>query len=318
MMKKKSFSLIFFTFAVIAVCPLYGEVIDKIAIVVNNEVITEGEVARLLGPIYEQYKTLYQGAVLIKKLDEARQKIIAQLIEDRLILGEAKKLNIEADEKDITAKIDEAVQRFGSKKQLEQALANQRMTLKDLRARYREQLMTRRLIDEKAGSKIVVTPVDIHNYYNIHTEEFVQPEELKIRNILIKIKSDVPTYKAFGLAKEILRRLREGGDFAGLAKVYSEGPGAQDGGLMGYVKKGDLMPEIEKAVFAMKDGETSAIIQTNLGYHIFKLEERKARKSLSLNEVRRQVEEKVFNDKLKKRIDEWLKDLKKNAYIAFK
>lgn len=306
------------TFVIFTGAVLWAEVVDKIAVVVNNEVITEGEVERMLLPIYEQYKTLYQGAELVKRLEEARQRIMAQLIEDKLILCEARRLNVEVDEKDVDMKLGEVRSHFPSRADFEKALAGQRLTVKDLKRRYREQLMTRRIIDEKVGASVMITPVDIVNYYNAHADEFKQPPEIRLRNILVKPRPDLPAPKAIGLAREISRRLKEGGDFGALAKVYSEGPGAEDGGMMGYVKKGDLLPEIERVVFNMKEGETTGIIQTSLGYHIFKVEEKREPRSRALSEARKEIEELVFREKVQAKIGGWVKNLKKNAYIAFK
>ncbi len=318
-MTRKNFLYFLISVCLILISTLAcAEVIDKIAIVVNNEVITQGEIDRLLAPIYEQYKPLYHGDELIQKLEEARQKIIEQLIEDKLMLSEAKKLNIEIDDRDVEGRLDETIKRFGPKERFEQALSEQHLTLKDLRSRFKEQLMTRRLIDQKIGSRIMVTPVEIQNYYDKHINEFVQPEEIKLWNILVKLKPGLNAEKASELAKEILKRLQTGEDFAGLAKIYSEGPNAVDGGLMGYVKRGELLPEIEKAVFNLKDGEISDIIQTSLGYHIFKLEERRASRTLPLPEVRHEIEEAIFREKVRGKIKGWIEGLKKNAYIAFK
>jgi len=296
----------------------HGEVVDKIAIVVNDEIITESEITRALHPVYEKYRGLYSQDKLLAKLEEAKQKIVQQFIDDRLILSEAKKLNIEVDDKEVDKRIDDLIKRLGSKESFERTLSEQRITIKDLKARYREQLMTRRLIDQKVGAKIVITPIDITNYYNKNMAEFIQPEEVKLRNILISPKNDADSKKAAELARDISKRLKEGCDFAGLAKVYSAGPGASEGGDMGYVKKGDLMPEIEKVVFNLKEGETSDIIQTKLGYHIFTVEGKKPARTLTISEARRDIEEAIFREKVNQKVDGWVTSLKKNAYIAFK
>jgi peptidyl-prolyl cis-trans isomerase SurA len=297
---------------------LYGAIIDKIAVVVNDEIITDGEIEKAIAPLYEQYRAIYRGSELLAKLEEAKQKVVEQLVEERLILSQAKKLNIEVDEQDIDKKVAETQNRFGSKEEFEKALAAQRLSLKDLRSRYREQLMSRGLVDEKVGSKITITPVEASNYYNAHKEEFVLPEEIKLDNILVSPAGSLGPQKAAELAKEIARRLKEGGDFAGLAKVYSEGPGASDGGSMGYVKRGELMPEIEKVVFNMKEGEVSDMIQTHLGYHFFKVEEKMASRARPYTEAQAEVEEAVFREKIKDKLKGWIEGLKKNAYIAFK
>lgn len=301
-----------------AIAPARAEIVDKIAVVVNDEVITEGEIDRALAPIYDQYKDRYEGEELVQKLEQARQKVIEQLIDDKLVYSEAKKLNIEVPDKEVDSRIDDTRKRFGSKETFEAALKEQRITVKDLKERYKEQLMTKRIIDQKIGSKIIVTPVDISNYYNKHIDEFVLPAQLKLKNILIRPKEDLDAQKAHNLINEIARRIREGGEFEALARIYSDGPGAGDGGTMGYVKKGDLMPEIEKVVFNLKVGEVSDVVQTGLGYHMFKLEERTEEKTLSFDEARGLAEEAVFKEKVKERVRTWLDGLKKNAYIALK
>ena len=297
---------------------LRAEVIDKIVVVVNTEAITQGEIDRLLAPYYMEYRNIYTGDELIRNLEEVRQKIIEQLIEDKLILSEAKKLNVEPDERDVTAKLADAERRAGSRKKFERALMEQRLSIKDIKTRYREQSMIQRIIREKIGSRISVSPVEVDEYYKKNPSQFSQPEEIKLRNIFIKPQEGGDPKKAADLANEIVGRIASGGDFAALAKTYSEGPGASEGGIMGYVKKGDLLPELETAAFALKEGEISGVVQSPAGYHIFKMEEKKEAKALPLAEIKRDVEERVYREKVREKIGTWVGSLKKNAYIAFK
>lgn len=297
---------------------VHAEVVDKIAIVVNNEIITQQEIDRMLMPVYEQYSAMYHGNELMKILEDARQKIIEQLIDDKLILAEARKQNIEVGERDVDSKIEDAIRRFGSKEKFDEILRSQRLTARDVRTRYREQIMMRRLIDQKVGSGITITPIEMTGYYNKNISKFAQAEALKLRNILIRVKDGRDPETALKLANEISATLKGGGDFSELAKTYSEGPGAEDGGIMGYTKRGDLLPEIEKTVFTLKRGEVSDVIQTSVGYHIFKVEEKREPRNLSLAEARRDIEDAIYQEKVKEKVSGWLSDLKKNAYIAFK
>lgn len=311
--------IIFLAAALFGHCPaVYGAVVDKIVVVVNNEVITQGEIDRMLAPLYQHYRSIYQGPDLVNKLDEARQKIMGQLIEEKLLLGEAKKLNIEVEDKELSTKLGEAQKRFGSKEMFDRALAEQRMTLKDLKAKYRDQMMVRKLVDQKVGSRVLITPVEVSEYYRSHAAEFVQPEEVKLRNILIKPGPDLTAEKALELAELIDRQLKEGADFADLARTYSEGPGASDGGVMGYQKRGDLLPEIESMVFGLKEGEMSGMLKTDIGYFFFKVDEKRGGKTLSLSEARGQIEEIIYNEKGREKMKSWVDGLKKNAYIAFR
>jgi parvulin-like peptidyl-prolyl isomerase len=295
-----------------------AEVVDRIIAVVNNEVITQREVDRVLAPIYEQYRGLYYGDELVRKLEEARRGVVEELIEDKLILSEAKRLNIEVDDKEVEGRINDVAKRFKTKNEFEKALQQQGLTSRELKARYREQIMSRRLVDQKIGSRITISPVEVGNYYASHANEYIQPEEIKLSNILIRPRKDLEPAKALELAKEISNRIQEGGSFALLAKEYSEGPNASEGGSMGYVKKGDLLPEIEAVVFTLNEGEVSSILQTGLGYHIFRVEEKKERRVKELSEVRHEVEEAIFREKIRGRLKDWIENLKKNAYIAFK
>jgi len=303
-----------------AMAPLtFSAVVDKIVVVVNNEIITQREIDVVLAPLYAQYRTMYQGEELIRRLEEARESILKQLIEDRLILSEAKKQNITVEDKDVDARIDDIKKKVGSEKDLENILNEQNLTINELRARYKEKIMIRKLIDQKVGARIIITPLEVKNYYNAHKEEFLLPEELHLKQILIKIKkAEGGQADALKVMREIMKRIKEGCGFDALAKEYSEGPNASEGGSMGYVKKGDLMPQIEEIVFNLGDEEVSGIIQSELGYHIFKVGDRRPRRMREFPEMRQDIEEYLYREKANQKLRGWIDSLAKSAYIEFK
>jgi parvulin-like peptidyl-prolyl isomerase len=218
----------------------------------------------------------------------------------------------------VNAKVEEARKRFPSNLVFEEALESQHISLKDLRVKFKEQLMSKKLIDQKVGSRVFITPNEVVEYYSNNPKEFSRPEEIRLSNILIKPKQNVRVEKTVELMNDISKRLKAGGNFAELAKVYSEGPGAKEGGSMGFVKRGDLLPEIEKTVFSMNEGEVSGIIRTKLGYHLFRVDEKRAPENMSLSEARQSIEQAIWMKKMKERSREWIEGLRKNAYIAFK
>ena len=301
-----------------AAIPLSAVVVDRIVVVVNGEAITEREIERALAPAFEQYRSIYYGDELIKKLEEVRRKVVDQLVEDRLILSEAKRLDVQIPEKDIEMRVREVARRFPNQDAMEAALAEQGLTLKELKKSYKEQMMVRRLIDAKIGSSIMISPVELKEYFMKHSNEFSAPEQVRLQNILIRPKECLPDGKAKELAAEKEKKLREGGDFAALAKEYSEGPKAAQGGDMGYLKKGDILPEIEEVIYELKPGEVSGVIKTSMGYHLFKVMEKTERKCANFSDVRHEIEETIFRDKIKDKIRVWVFNLKKNAYIEFK
>jgi len=295
-----------------------ADVIDKIVAVINNEIITQREVDTILLPVYEQYRTIYSGQDLIKRLEEARQEVMQRLIEDKLILSEAKKAKVEISDAEIEDKVKDMRKRFTTQKELERALLEQNMTLKELRARYREQMMSRTFIMQQVGATITVTPVEIQEYYETHPEEFTVPAQIRMRNILIIPRPDFPSERAAVVAGDILKRLQNGEDFGQIARAVSKGPGAAEGGITDYVTRGDLMPEIEKVVFAKNIGELTDVIQTSAGYHIFKIEDKKEKRHMELSEARRPIDDMLFNRKITVELRSLVAELKKRAYIAFK
>ncbi len=308
------FLMVFFSCAA-----LRADVVDKIAVVVNDEVVTLSEIDAAAAPLSEKYKTIYSGEELDKKLSFARHDAVEQLIDQKVLLGAAKRENVEVSEKEIDARVEDVAKNFSSRSDFEKAIQGQGMTMTKLRARYKDQIMVRRLIEKKVISRISVSPVEVDNYYKEHSDRFAAPEEISLRNILIRMKDDPSdTQKRAELAQDILKRLKSGEDFAALAKEYSEGPGAEEGGSMGFVRRGDLMKQIEDAVFNLEPGGVSEIIQTSLGYHMFKVEERVKARTPELAEVKRKVEDTIFREKIDKGAKEFVKDLRKHAYIAFK
>lgn len=296
----------------------FGEVVDKILIIVNDEIITQGEVDRILYPIYEQYKLLYSGEELIGKIDNARRNVIDRLIMDKLLFGEAVKRDIKIDEKELKDRIAEIRKRYSTDREFEEALLKENVSMNELEKMHRERLMIDKLIDEEIRKRISISPHEVLSYYEANKTSFSEPKRAKLWSILIKVTKERTDEEASELAKQILTRIEAGGDFSSLAKEYSDGPYKDNGGDMGWVEEGDLMDKINKVVFALKAGEVSGIINTSLGYHIFKAEEVVESKEKEFREVKNTIEQYLYKQKVEKYLSEWVEQLKKNAYIAFK
>ncbi|NOY69002.1 MAG: hypothetical protein GXP53_05845 [Deltaproteobacteria bacterium] len=187
-----------------------------------------------------------------------------------------------------------------------------------LRDQIRENLAIQELIDKDIMSKISITPEIEKAYYESHKDKFTKPEQVHARHILIKLSSDAGDAKKAEAKKkidEIVKKLKKGADFAELAKTYSEGPSAKNGGDLGFFSHGQMVEPFEKAAFALKPGEISDIVTTRFGYHIIKLEEKKPAVVTSFEEAKPALEEQIKRDEAKKAIDPYIENLKKNATI---
>ena len=295
-----------------------AEIIDKIVVVVNDEIITRGEVDRVLTPIYKQFKSVYEKDELIEKLEEARKNILERLIQDKLLLNEAKKMDLEIEESEIDEKMEEVIGRFASEEEFKKAIAQQNIVVSELRNKYKDRLLIDKVIDIEIRKNISVTPNEVVNYFADHKEDFRETKKIKLRSILIKIDDARSEREAQKLANEILSRLTQGGDFALLAQMYSNGPYADKGGDMGWVKEGDLMEKVNDIVFSLKENQISGIIKTGLGFHIFKAEKLEDEKLLSFPEVKEKIEQFLYKQKINEHLAKWIDELKENAYIAFR
>ena len=142
-----------------------SEVVDKILVIVNDEIITRGDVDRILLPIYQQYKDLYSGSVLQDKIGEARRNVLESLIGNKLLLTEAKRNGVEVHEAQVQARIDEVRSQFETEEEFREALAQEMMVLSDLRKKFMEKIQIEQLIDMRVRKGGSVSPNEILNFY---------------------------------------------------------------------------------------------------------------------------------------------------------
>jgi peptidyl-prolyl cis-trans isomerase C len=178
------------------------------------------------------------------------------------------------------------------------------------------------LIKGEVLVKISVTDQDAEAYYKAHQDEYRTPESARARHILIRADRSAPEAQkkeARGRAEEVLKKVKAGGDFAKLASEYSEDPGSkQNGGDLGFVQKGRTVPEFERAVFSLKPGQVSDVVETQFGYHIIKVEDRKESAVEPYDKVKDKVKEKVLNDQRKAKAEEYINAAMKDAKAEVK
>lgn len=314
----KSFPILLFLFIFLRVFLSHAEVVDKILVVVNDEIVTQGDVDRVLVPVYAQYKNLYDGQELIEKIDEVRENVLKRLVEDKLLLTEAKKKEITVEEEELKQRVDDVRKRFSTEEKFKQALDSEGVSLSKLEKNFKDRIMMEKFVNSEVNTKISVSPNELWSYYEANRDDFKEPKMVKVRSILIKIEENRPEKEALKSAQKILYRLQEGSDFALLAKEYSDGPYADSGGDMGWVRDGQLMERINGLIFEMNEGDISSILKTKLGFHIFKVEEKRDTETKTFAEAKKHIEKLLYSTKREERLRNLLEKLKENAYIAFR
>lgn len=295
-----------------------AEIVERIVAVVNGEVITLSELEEFLGPLQAQIEWAYKGEELNERKQEARWQALDQLIEKRILLQEAKNRGIEVREDRIERKLKEIRERFNSEEEFVEALKSENLSLLGLRKRIEEELIVQKLIDWEIRSKVRVGREEVREFYQENKERFKEPEEVELSHILIRAEGESGWAEAERKGNDILAKLEEGVTFSLLAKEYSEGPNRERGGRLGFLTRGEMLPEFEEAVSKLEVGEASGLIKTGIGFHIIKLEGRKAARQKELAEVKDKIERLLFAEKAYKRYREWVKKLRARAYIEIR
>lgn len=299
------------------------QLVDRVVAVVNNEAITQSELELYLRPLYETFKQQYEGPELARQLADARLKLLKQMIEDRLVFQEAEAQKLTVDEAEIDPMVSEFKGRFASETEMEEAMAREGFNLTKLRERYRRQILIRKLQDMQVRSRIVVSPLEIEDYYKNHSSELAEEDQVKVQSITLR-KGEEAAEK--GLTDELAKarigavekRIRAGESFEALARELSEDEHASQGGLAGWLKRGEMLPAIDEVLFKFQAGEISPVLETSRGYHLFKVLEKKVSRTPSLEETREGIRTLIFRQKAQKRFEEWMEELKRRAYISIR
>jgi len=274
---------------------------DKIVAVVNDEIITQKDLNDFVNFMRMQLSVELTGEQLEQKIQSMKADLLDKLIEDRLILQEAKKDKVSVDENRVKAKIDEIKGRYGREAEFQAALVQQGLTQADLELRLREQLLMYSIIESKIKSKIIIRPSEITEFYQKNIEEFKTPEEREFQSLTTNDKD---------LTQKIYDDLKKGGDFSETAKKYS-----LEAKSFNAKQGGELKAELEGAIFKLNPGEISQPLKIADTFYIFKLIKIIPFRQGSLIEAQDKIQEFVFNKKMEEDLLLWLNELKKNAYI---
>lgn len=296
----------------------FAATLDKVIVVVNGETITQSELDAACQVMRQKLETKFTGSAITKELEKGRKEILNRMIEEKLILSAAKKKKIEVDDKEVEEKMRDVKSRFGSEDKFYEILKDEGVSVNELKQNYADQIRVARMVEVEVRKKILVTPADIAEYYKVHKKEFREPEQVRLKNILIKPGENLSDDEALALAEKVLGFLKAGDNFDELALKYSKGPNADMGGDLGFARRGQMLKQIEDVVFELNAGDLSGVIKTSLGYHIFKVEEKRPERVKEPSEVKDEIEKVIFAEKGKKQYDSWIEQLKKDSYISYR
>ncbi len=301
--------------AAVAAAPVIAA--SKKAAVVNGTVIS---VSELDNEVNQAKRRMAQQGQMVKEADTAklRGQILDRLIEQKLLYAQSKKEGIQISDKTIDEHIAKLQARFPSKEAFDKALKQMNLTEADLKEKTREGMAIQELINRDVAGKITISDDEVEKFYKSHPEFFKQPEQVKASHILIKSGAKDDHAKKDAAKKkieDILKKVKNGEDFAELAKKYSEGPSSKQGGDLGYFGRGQMVKPFEDAAFALKPGQVSDIVQTRFGYHLIKVTDKKAAGTVPFKDVKEKIRGYLKQQKINSALEAYIKKLKDGAKI---
>ncbi len=302
----------------VSVCQ--AELVDQILATVDTEAILQSDLMMEITPhLAELQSTTPDAETFQREADALVREALEQAIDAKLLLREALRAGIEIDEKRIDEQLAEFKKMYDSPEQFTKELEAAGETLGDLRVRIRKQSMARAMAVRKQSEyekQVAVSESDLAQYFEDHKDEFAQPERVHASQIFLPASGDAEE-RAVVKARmdEILSELKQGGDFAAVAKAYSKGPEAQQGGAIGWIARGDLVQSLEEAAFAQAPEGLSDVLESPGGFHILRVNERQEAGQTTLDDVRKDIEPRLRAEAAIQQYRHWIQELRNKSRV---
>ena len=288
----------------------YGRIVDRVLATVGDEAIT-------LADYQKSVRTAGEAGIS----ETVEHDILKKMIEEKIILQEAKRKGVEVSDAEVDRTIAEVKQQYSlSPDDLEKVLKEEGTTLAAYRRTTRESIMISRLIDGNVDAKVFIGDQEIDEYYRANQKEFVSsPETVEVKAIFLRLRDGASVTELTDLKLKSLRvaTLLQGGDhFDRLLYEYSDEPLKSNEGVLGQFTKGALVPRLDSVVFALREGETSSPVWVSEGAYILQLVRRNSEQYKTLPEVKEEIRHRLHTQKREKIFNEWRKTLWEKSFVT--
>jgi len=331
-MKKKLFAAAMLLAAVF-VASMRADVIEQVLVKVNGDIITKTELEQRQVAVLRQRmqgqidpEALKNDETLKKMLVDVTPQVIVNAIDELLLFQRGRELGYRLSDdqfKAVVANIRKE-NKLDDEAKFQQALAQEGMSMDDLRRQLERQMVIEQVQRQEVGSKLTITEEEARQYYARHPEDFTDPAAVTLREIFVEVPSTEGNVNAArdqeGQKKiaDARARVLKGDDFAKVAAEMSDSPSKANGGIIGPFAHSDMSPQLQQMVDKMKPGEITQAIRTPRGYQIFKLESVKVQALQPFESVRDLISEKVAGARTQIEMRKFLSRLRTQAIIEWK
>jgi len=301
-----------------------SRIVEEVVARVNNEIITLSE--------YERARVTQRGEVqqdcprctpaeLEQRLVPLEKNLLRDLIDNLLLIQRAKDLGVNVDT-EVVKRMDQIRQEnnIPSMEELEKQVRASGMDYEDFRANIRNELYRQEVMRREVGAHIVPDKTEIQKYYDEHVQQFVRPEQVYVREILVNTegKSEAEKPALQSKADGLLARVKAGEDFGELAKRFSDGSTAKTGGELGMFQRGQLAPVLEEAAFQLNRNEVTPVIPIQTGFLILQVMEHYVAGQQPLEKVENEIQNALYSEKMRPALRTYLDRLRDDSYIYVK
>ena len=292
------------------------EVLDGIAAVVNDDVITFSQVRDLVGPIEKAARDQFKGNELVEKIKEIRLKAINDLIDRQLALQEFKKQKFNIPEHFVDDRIATIIREEfgGDRAAFVRTLNAQGFTLEKFKQAETEKMIVSAMRGQMVKGDSTVPADKIQSYYQTNRAKYTSEDQIKLRMIAIR-KGEGQSGGRRKMIEEIREKIVGGAEFPDLARMYSEDSTQDSGGDWGWVNRRTLNDNLAKIAFALKPGQVSQIIELGNSYFLLLVEQKKVAETKPLSAVRDEIERELLQQQRQTAMTEWAAKLRKKSYI---
>ena len=302
-----------------------SKVVEEIIARVNNEIITKSDLDRARASAEEDAKAECQGKCTPDQLkaaaEDGQKNALKNLIDQSLLVQRGKDMGVSV-EAELIKRLDQirVQNKLDSMEDLEKAVSSQGLNWEDFKNNIRNNLLTQRVIGNEVGSHITINKEEVEKYYNAHKQEYIRPEQVALREIEVstegKQDSELPELKK--KAETALKRVKDGEDFGEIAKRFSDGSTAKQGGFLGIYKRGELSKQLEDIVFKMKKNDLTDVMDTRQGYLVLQVLEHYDEGQQTLEKVENEITDHLYSERMEPALRQYLKTLREQSYVVIK
>ncbi|MCB2188875.1 MAG: SurA N-terminal domain-containing protein [Deltaproteobacteria bacterium] len=301
------------------------EVVNRVVAVVGDDVVTSMDLEKYVKMVRNQFERLQAARggstaeAALPSPSEIRRLAIERMVDDKIFDLEVKAQGLQASDQEI----DHYIQRIKDSGQMTDKdflarLNMQGMTLEEYKDQLRQDILKQRLIAQAVKARVVISDVEVEKFYQEHNTQAARAGQVSLRAMFLTLPEGAPPAEI-----EVVRQQMEGyhqavtngEDFAKIAKEHSQGPGAAQGGVLGPLATGDLLPAMRQALLDLQPGQISPVIRIPNGFVFMQLLSASEAEAEDNKELKEQIRSKLEKEAMDQRFIDWLKEIRGKYYV---